>query len=619
MGFAETRRGARARITGPMDFFHSNHASFGKTKNPGAAGNNIKYNGDLNKTQMTAFLDANAKFLEEHGTHRPQWQIDAHLSQLTEGRTAGENAAYNARDDACFTIRSHVIPRDPDEAKAWFDAQEKADRVNARMSDRMIEAFPRKFSPQQCSEIAEDFCKTVTKNQIPWHFALHLELDKRDTDDWNPHAHIIFRDRHVKTGLRHLYTSAGPKERAELNAKGIEWWDTRKFRRAWADAVNRGFERYGIEGHVDYRSYKDQGLDKVPGVHLGPKANALKRKGIKPTSKDFSKAGRTILYTLTDNGTRADHNEQLKQASPDRKRAIHPDMKKLAEKQSAEWWAMRGEQKRDRAALRSAHNKAIADHKKWAKGLYAEAKKASLKETKEKMDPRWKAARSIGKLKERNAAMELLKLHQKVLYANADAKNSWGVKKTKDAAYRAMMKAHIKERDDLSQSHAEEYKIISKQHLAERVGMFEKLKSERVLFAPMSQSMAAQQRAALRMIKPHAPSPAAFFRFAHGIADKLKASRAQLNAQRQSRMLAGMTIKRRRSQAGDAMQPVQRAQAALLTGQTLTDADKLNASPEQRQQFTAKDRKATKEAVFTYVAQKTTGKGRDRGGGGRGR
>lgn len=362
----------------------------------------------------------------------------------------------------------------------------------------------------------------------------------------------------------------------------------------------------------------------MPGVHLGPKANALKRKGITPKSKDFTRAKGQILYTVIDNGTRADHNERLKQASQRPKKAIHPELTRLAEKQYAERKAMWAEQKRDREALRQAHNKQIADHKKWAKTLYAEMRKAALKETKEKMDPRWKAARSISKLKERNDAMEMLKLHQKVLYANTNAKHLVAAKKTKDTAYKDMMKRQVKERDELAGEHREEYKSLTRQHLAERIAMTEQLHRLHATARMRPGGLAHQQTAAINLLRSDTKTPAPvssaelsrqLYRVAHIEADKLKAMRLKLNALRQSRFLAGMPTNRRRSQAGDAMQPVQKAQQALLTGQTLTDADKLNASPEQRQQFAAKDRKETKEAVFTYVAQKTT-KGRDRGGGG---
>ena len=198
-----------------------NHDSFGKTTNrAGAAGDNVRYNADLSKTQMAAYLAANAQYLKEHGTHRPEAEIEAHLAELRQGRSAAENAAYNAREEAVYAIRSHVIPGPAQEAAAWFDEQEKNERKNARMSDRFIGALPRELMPEQCIAAVEKFLRDVTQDRVPWHFALHLELDKKNEPDWNPHAHIIIRDRDIETGRRVLYTTAGSKEREQFAAKG---------------------------------------------------------------------------------------------------------------------------------------------------------------------------------------------------------------------------------------------------------------------------------------------------------------------------------------------------------------------------------------------------------------
>ena len=496
-------------MTGIYSF---NHDSFGKTTNTaGSAGNNVKYNADLSKTQMKEFLEANAKYVEDHGTQRPQWQIDAHLAQLRGGRSAAENAAYNAREEAAFAIRSHIIPSDPNEAKAWFDAQEKADRKNARMSDRFIGALPRELTPEQCIEAVESFCKGVTKDRVPWHFALHLELDKRDQPDWNPHTHIIFRDRDIETGKRYLYTTAGPKERKQLDEKGIEYWSTQKLRVAWQDHINHALERAEQKVRIDHRTLAAQGIfDRKPQIHVGPKASALKRKGIQPKSKDFTDAKRHILYTVMDNGTRADHNERIKQDSQRPKKAIHPKLAELAEVQTEARKAIYREQKRDRDALRAAHNKQISEHKKWAKELYAATRKQAYAETKAVMQDRWKAARKIKKRAERNTAMATLKLHQKVLYANTAAKLVLGARKEKDAAYTKMHDAQIKDRAELREKHRQEYLTMNRQHLAERLGVQEQLYRDHIIrkmtkggmnIRMDKAGMAHQQRAALQLLR----------------------------------------------------------------------------------------------------------------------
>jgi hypothetical protein len=126
------------------------------------------------------------------------------------------------------------------------------------MSDRFIAALPRELTPEQSLEAGEGFCRAITQNRIPWHFALHLELEKKGQPDWNPHTHIIFRDRDIETGKRFLYTSAGPRDRAVLAAKGVKAWSTSDFRVQWAEHMNRALERAGHEVRIDHRTLEYQ-------------------------------------------------------------------------------------------------------------------------------------------------------------------------------------------------------------------------------------------------------------------------------------------------------------------------------------------------------------------------
>ena len=311
-----------------MAIYSFNHDTFGKTTNEaGAARGNARYNADLSKTQQDAFLAANEQHLKEHGVPRSDEDIEAHLTELRQGRSAAENAAYNARREATYAVRSHVIPPEPEKAQAWFDAEEKNDRKNARMSDRFIGALPRELTPDQCLEAVESFCREVTQDRVPWHFALHLELEAKDQPDWNPHTHIIFRDRDIETGRRYLHTSAGPKERAQLDEKGIGYWTTTDFRKEWEQQMNHALERAGHDIRIDHRTLEEQGIDREPQIHIGPKAQSIAAKGLEFESRDFQRGNQTIPYSLLDNGNRADHNERIKEANRQREaeRAQQPD------------------------------------------------------------------------------------------------------------------------------------------------------------------------------------------------------------------------------------------------------------------------------------------------------
>ncbi len=620
-----------------MAYYYFNHDTFNKGKNPGAAAANVKYNADLSKTQMDKFLNANADYLAEHGFHRPQWQIDAHLQQIRHGRTAAENAAYNAREEVTYAIVSNVIPADPEAAAQWFRDQEKIARKNARMGDRFIAALDNRLSPQQNIDVVHDFCKTTTGDLIPYHAGLHLELDKMGQPDRNAHTHILFFDRHIETGNRHLFTSAGSKEHKELDAKGIRYWTTTDLRRGWQDAVNRGLERAGIDDRVDCRSYKDRGIDKVPGVHRGPKADALTRKGIKPQSKEISERG--IMYSLIDSGTRAEHNERLKKASPQPKKNIPPELAKLREEQNKELKAMYVEQKGDRHALRKAHNAEISAHRKWARQLYAAARKAAYDDLRKETAPKWEQIRRIPDREKRNDALATMKLNQKAIYEIMARKLVKLASKDKDKAYRAMMDRHVKERGELHKQHAEEYKLLTSQHLAQQQSLGKELRAstqffeagqraeQRHHFIPPHQSMAAQQQAIMRanILRAHGErvnpyDTLAVARTLTRIADreglKRKLLRKRLSSQRQTHSLLGMHTTRSRAPISTAPSADQKVRENMLTGQPLTDADKLNASPGLRAKFDAAAKRTKREAYFTHTGRQAT-KTRDRGGGGR--
>ena len=52
------------------------------------------------------------------------------------------------------------------------------------------------------------------------------------------------------------------------------------WRRDLADTINATNEQLGIAVHWEHRSFKEQGIDKEPTIHIGAVANALERKGI---------------------------------------------------------------------------------------------------------------------------------------------------------------------------------------------------------------------------------------------------------------------------------------------------------------------------------------------------
>ena len=77
-------------------------------------------------------------------------------------------------------------------------------------------------------------------------------------------------------------------------------WSDKKnamlWRQDFADTVNAVNEKLKIDEHWDHRSYKERGLDIEPTVHLGPKAAALERQGIRTERGDIN---REVKETVT--------------------------------------------------------------------------------------------------------------------------------------------------------------------------------------------------------------------------------------------------------------------------------------------------------------------------------
>ncbi|NQX95092.1 MAG: MobA/MobL family protein [Erythrobacter sp.] len=225
-------------------------------------------------------------------THQPG-TASAHIQYITRYRAASEVVAEH-------------MPADPGPAMKWMDEQEVSSRKNARLVDKVMVALPRELDAVQRSELVRDFAAAVTKGRVPWIAAIH-DMGK---DAQNPHAHFAFRDRDHDTGKRVLRLSDSERDRkkAGLAPNGTEW-----LRTVWETCANQALERAGRSERIDRRSLEAQGIERDPGVHIGPKANELARKDQVPPSRVANdENGREIRWPEIDRGkSRVEHNRAI--------------------------------------------------------------------------------------------------------------------------------------------------------------------------------------------------------------------------------------------------------------------------------------------------------------------
>ena len=161
-------------------------------------------------------------------------------------------------------LPANAPPDFRERAKLWNAAEIAEKRKNSQTARSINAALPKELSRADQIDLVRQFCEQcfVSKGMC-CDFAIH------DKGDGNPHVHILLTTRKVdKSGFT-------KKERAWNDKKLLMEW-----RERWADWCNHKLY-FVSDARVDHRSYKEQGVDRLPQIHLGVEVCAVERKGFK--------------------------------------------------------------------------------------------------------------------------------------------------------------------------------------------------------------------------------------------------------------------------------------------------------------------------------------------------
>jgi ATP-dependent exoDNAse (exonuclease V) alpha subunit len=150
-----------------------------------------------------------------------------------------------------------------DSAVLWNLVEATEKRKDAQLYREVKLALPRELDHESNKELVKEYCK---KNFINEGMVASIAFHSSQTQ--NPHVHIMLTTRVIdKDGL-------GKKNR-DWNSKGLlDHW-----REDWAKSVNNKLQEHGIDQSIDHRSLVDQGIDRLPQIHLGKTATAMERRG----------------------------------------------------------------------------------------------------------------------------------------------------------------------------------------------------------------------------------------------------------------------------------------------------------------------------------------------------
>jgi hypothetical protein len=175
----------------------------------------------------------------------------------------------------------------PDGAPAWlgnravlWNVVEDAERrANSQLAREFDIAIPVELVRKNRSA-AKKLVRRWARKMFGGH-GLVVDISFHDFDTDNPHVHVMVTTRSLAAdcldqpeGSRHVFDRHKCRK---LNDRGyMDFW-----RECWADMANAALAAEGIDARIDHRTLLEQGItDREPGVHIGPNANGMERRGV---------------------------------------------------------------------------------------------------------------------------------------------------------------------------------------------------------------------------------------------------------------------------------------------------------------------------------------------------
>lgn len=147
----------------------------------------------------------------------------------------------------------------------WNEVEKIEKRKDSQLAREINLALPKELNREEQIKLLENYTKeNFVENGMIADIVIH------DIEDGNPHAHIMLTMRTITEN------GFGNKNREWNDRKNIELW-----RENLALTINKALEKKGIKERVDHRSYKEQGIEKLPTKHEGYVVRAMEKRGIK--------------------------------------------------------------------------------------------------------------------------------------------------------------------------------------------------------------------------------------------------------------------------------------------------------------------------------------------------
>ena len=164
----------------------------------------------------------------------------------------------------------------------WNAAELAEKRKDARLGREIVLALPSELSPTERKVLAAEMAQHIADRYgVAVDAAIHAPSRHGDERNW--HVHMLVSARRITP------TGFGEKTR-ELDDRERGPAEVEHLRAEWARLANRALEQAGQHVQIDHRSFRRQGVKRMPSRHLGASATALERRGIKTRIGDGNRA-----------------------------------------------------------------------------------------------------------------------------------------------------------------------------------------------------------------------------------------------------------------------------------------------------------------------------------------
>lgn len=164
----------------------------------------------------------------------------------------------------------------------WNRLEQFEKHPRAQLAERIIIALPHELTLEQNTWLIQDHIREFTRQGRVVQVAIHAP---EHGDERNVHAHLLISTRGVNELGFNEYKTREQQERYLHRREYVS-----RLRERWEHVANRHLERHGHENRIDHRTLKEQGIDREPALHVGPKANAKERDGIRTEIGNINRA-----------------------------------------------------------------------------------------------------------------------------------------------------------------------------------------------------------------------------------------------------------------------------------------------------------------------------------------